>query len=642
MRRLPTIGLLGRRAATIGLLGRRAATIGLLGLLFGVAAVGPSSAVAAPGKVRLLFKHACDTPKPGHASCFAIAVTNPDGTTPAPTAPLASPNGLSPNAVSPAVTPAGYGPADLQSAYNLASASASNGGTKTVAIVDAYDDPNAASDLATYRSNYGLPPCGSGCFTKVNQSGTTTSYPSGDSGWGEEISLDLDMVSAICPNCKILLVEASSSSQTNLGTAVNTAARLGATQISNSYGGSESGSENSYSTSYFNHPGIDITVSSGDNGFGVEYPAASQYVTAVGGTSLSRASNARGWTESVWSGAGSGCSVYVPKPAWQLDTGCPRRTVADVSAVADPNTGVAVYDSYGVSGWMKFGGTSVASPLVASIYALAGGRSPGSTYGSYAYGNIGQYNDVVSGSNGSCSGNYQCTGVVGYDGPTGIGTPNGAGPVGPPPPPPPAPVNTTLPSVSGTLTSGQTLTANPGAWTGSPTSYTYLWERCTTNAVGSCASTGSGGSTFTLSGADVNDYMTVVVTATNGTASLPATAPLVGPVGSPPPPPPGSFSLTASPTSQSVSQSRSATYAITVNRLNGFAATVSFAASGLPAGVTASFSPASSPTKTTLTLQTARTSPTGAHAVTVTGSSAGFAPASLNVNLTINRCFIFC
>src|SRR4051795_11913626 len=256
----------------------------------------------------------------------------------------------------------GYGPADLQSAYNLAAAAASNGGTQTVAIVDAFDDKTAEADLAGYRSAYGLPACttANGCFKKVNQSGVQGSYPSNDQGWAVEISLDLDMVSAACPHCKILLVEATSNSNVNLYTAVDTAARLGATVISNSYGGGESSSETT-DESHFNHPGIPITVSSGDSGYGVEFPAASRYVTAVGGTSLRRSSAARGWTETAWSGAGSGCSRYVPKPSWQADTGCSRRTVADVSAVADPSTGVAVYDStpyQGASGWMVFGGTS--------------------------------------------------------------------------------------------------------------------------------------------------------------------------------------------------------------------------------------------------------------------------------------------
>ncbi|HCI80947.1 MAG TPA: peptidase S8, partial [Ktedonobacter sp.] len=241
--------------------------------------------------------------------------------------------------------------------------------------------------------------------------------------------LDLDMVSAICPNCHILLVEASSASLTNLGAAVNEAAKLGATEISNSYGGGESSSDTSYDTTYYNHPGIAITASAGDSGYGAQYPAASQYVTAVGGTSLTKASNARGWSETVWSGTGSGCSSYDPKPSWQTDSGCSHRTVGDVSAVADPNTGVAVYDSYvyqGASGWLVFGGTSVASPIIASVYALAG-NATSVTYGSYSYSHTSSLNDVTSGSNGSCGGTYLCTGEPGYDGPTGNGTPNGTG-----------------------------------------------------------------------------------------------------------------------------------------------------------------------------------------------------------------------
>jgi len=169
-------------------------------------------------------------------------------------------------------TPAGYGPADLQSAYALPSATA--GALQTVAIVDAYNDPYAESDLAVYRSQYGLPACttANGCFHKVNQSGGT-SYPRSNTGWAEEISLDLDMVSAACPSCHILLVEASSNSFTNLGTAENYAAAH-ANAISNSYGGGEFSSESGYDTAYFNHPGLVITASSGDSGYGVEYPAA--------------------------------------------------------------------------------------------------------------------------------------------------------------------------------------------------------------------------------------------------------------------------------------------------------------------------------------------------------------------------------
>jgi hypothetical protein len=212
---------------------------------------------------------------------------------------------------------------------------------------------------------------------------------------------------------------------------VNRAVTLGAKYVSNSYGGSEDSSDTTSDTSYFNHPGVAITVSSGDSGYGVEYPAASKYVTAVGGTSLSRASNSRGWSESVWGtsaggeGAGSGCSAYDTKPTWQTDTGCSRRTVADVSAVADPNTGLAVYDSYGASGWQVYGGTSASSPIIASVYALAGTPAAGTVPASYLYSHTANLNDVTSGANGSCGSSYLCTAKAGYDGPTGLGTPNG-------------------------------------------------------------------------------------------------------------------------------------------------------------------------------------------------------------------------
>ena len=361
---------------------------------------------------------ACGLPGPDQASCHALRRTD------------VTPHRNNPNG--PNVTPSGYGPSDLQSAYNLASASAGNGGSATVAIVDAYDDPNAAADLAVYRAQYGLSTCGTGCFTKVDQTGGTN-YPSGDTGWSQEISLDLDMVSAICPNCHILLVEASSNSLANLGAAVNYAASVpGVVAISNSYGAGEFSGEGNYSSSYYNHLGIAVTVSAGDSGYGVEFPAASQFVTAVGGTTLTHASNTRGWSETVWSGTGSGCSAYIAKPSWQKDTGCSRRTVGDVAADADPNTGVAVYDTYGQGGWLVFGGTSVASPIIASVYALAG-NAGSVTYGSYSYTHRSSLNDVTSGSNGRCtrgrntSQQYLCTGEPGYDGPTGNGTPNGTG-----------------------------------------------------------------------------------------------------------------------------------------------------------------------------------------------------------------------
>ncbi len=326
-----------------------------------------------------------------------------------------------------AISPTGYGPAQFQAAYTLPSAIAGAG--QTIAIVDAYDDPNAESDLSVYSSMYGLPPCttANGCFSKVNQTGGTR-YPRADQGWALEISLDVQIAHAACPNCKILLVEAKTNSFANL-LAAEDYATAHATVVSDSWGGSEFSTETSSSfDGHFNRPGIPITVSSGDSGFGVEYPAASRYVTAVGGTTLNLNPDNTRASETVWSGAGSGCSAYEPKPSWQTDAGCPSRTVADVAADANPNTGASVYDSYGYQGqkgWFRVGGTSLAAPLIASVYALAGNGSS-TTYGSYPYTQSSLLYDVTSGSNGSCGG-YLCTTGPGYDGPTGLGTPDGVG-----------------------------------------------------------------------------------------------------------------------------------------------------------------------------------------------------------------------
>jgi subtilase family serine protease len=341
--------------------------------------------------------------------------------------------------------PTGLGPAQIQSAYKLSGLAS---GGKTVAIVDAFNDPRAASDLATYRQTYGLPPCtvASGCFKQVNQNGAASPLPRGDYGWATEISLDLDAVSAACPDCRILLVEAKSASTADLNKAEDTAAKSpGVVSVSNSWGAGEAQSE-LLDDSHFNHPGVAITAAGGDSGYGTSWPAVSPYVTAVGGTTLTQASsNPRGWSESVWSGSGSGCSAFEPKPAWQVDTGCPRRTSNDVAAVGDPNTGLGVYDTYnscgasglcdlfiqlglaqGLDGWAQVGGTSLSSPLIASVYALAGNASS-VVYGSYSYGHASSLFDVTTGSDGTCAPTYLCQAGPHYDGPTGNGTPNGTG-----------------------------------------------------------------------------------------------------------------------------------------------------------------------------------------------------------------------
>jgi subtilase family serine protease len=336
--------------------------------------------------------------------------------------------------------PVGYSPRQLQVAYRVAGLR-SHG--RTVAVVDAFDDPNAEADLAVYRQSYGLPACttANGCFRKVNQNGQGTPLPAHDYGWAEEISLDLDAVSAICPDCHLLLVEAGAPEITPLMTAVDTAVRLGAAAVANSYGGVEDRSILA-ADAHLNHPGVAITAAAGDDGYGAQWPASSRYVTAVGGTTLRPASTPRGWGETVWRGTGSGCSAYEPKPSWQKDRSCARRTVGDVAAVADPATGLGVYDTYnscavaalcdalirarsaaGLNGWAKIGGTSLAAPIVAAMYALAANKQRAS----YIYSHTGALYDVRSGANGRCGVSYLCSGRIGYDAPTGFGTPHGIG-----------------------------------------------------------------------------------------------------------------------------------------------------------------------------------------------------------------------
>ncbi|MER6216599.1 putative Ig domain-containing protein [Streptomyces sp. NPDC001674] len=441
---------------------RRAATaaLGAAALISGglLAAASPSAASTAPATPAAAHaQRLCSKPTvPGFMACHALARTDVK-------------QQLS---LAPGLLPSGYGPTDLQSAYALP---ASAGAGATVAIIDAYDDPNAESDLAAYRSQYGLPACttANGCFRKVDQNGGT-SYPKADSGWAGEISLDVDMVSAVCPQCHILLVEANQPSMADLGTAVNRAVTMGAKYVSNSYGGGEDSTDASSDASYFNHPGVAITVSSGDSGYGVEYPAASQYVTSVGGTSLTRSGGTtRGWSESVWgtssggNGAGSGCSAYTSKPSWQSDGGCAKRTVSDVSAVADPATGLAVYDSYQASGWNVYGGTSASAPIIAAVYALAGTPAAGSYPSSYPYAHAAALNDVTSGANGSCGGSYLCTAKSGYDGPTGLGTPNGTA------------------AFAGGSTGGNTVTvSNPGSRTTTVNTAASLQIQATDSAGG--------------------------------------------------------------------------------------------------------------------------------------------------------------
>jgi hypothetical protein len=374
---------------------------------------------------------ACATPaQPGQMACMALVRTTHSG---------------GPDVSS----PAGYTPAELLNAYGLATAASKAGNGETIAVVDAYNDPDASSDLAVYRTEFSMPACttGNGCLTIENQTGGTT-LPKADptgGGWELEESLDLDMVSAICPNCQIVLVEANSADIGDLAQAEGTAARTqGVNAVTNSWGsGAEFIGENQFDPDFY-EPGVAITAAGGDDGYGPQYPAVSPYVTSVGGTSLSGSLNS--WTQAAWSEVGSGCSAIEPKPSWQTADdsspgGCLNRTDNDVAADADPATGVALYDSEkyspdgGAPGWTVAGGTSVSTPIIAATYALAdtsaGGPSkaliPGTMPAVYPYLAKSGLTHVTGGSDGTCEPDrrYLCTAVAGYNGPTGLGTPDG-------------------------------------------------------------------------------------------------------------------------------------------------------------------------------------------------------------------------
>ena len=393
----------------------RTAVVAAVVAAAGAGALTTPAAASAPLPSRTA--NACGAAAPGYARCFAMV---------RPGSAQRSAPGRTTAAGTKAALPAGYGPADLVAAYKLGNTRTLGAG-RTIAIVDAYDNPNAEADLAVYRSTYGLPPCttANGCFRKVNQRGAATPLPEGDPGWGVEINLDLQAASAACPKCKLLLVEGDDPLVDNLAAAVDTAVRLGATVVSNSYGLDEWGGMRTYAPSY-NHPGVPITVSSGDYGFGAaQFPAVLRTVVAVGGTTLQKTST--GWSESAWYGSGSGCSAWIAKPKWQKDPNCQMRTTADVSAVADPDTGLAVYDTYGLgpdNGWIVVGGTSASSPFWAGLLALSPNPARYATAQRF-YNRPTSLRDVVGGSNGYCGEDYLCTGLPGYDAPTGLGVPKG-------------------------------------------------------------------------------------------------------------------------------------------------------------------------------------------------------------------------
>ncbi|MGA9860269.1 MAG: hypothetical protein WBQ18_20550 [Solirubrobacteraceae bacterium] len=433
---------------------------------------------------RLVHPHV--TPRATFTQVFPTRSARSARGTPAAAAPAAG------TSSGPAAPPTAGTPAYLQQAYDLTYLSQTAGGSDTIAVVDAGNDPNAASDLATYRSTYGLPACtaGNGCFQQVNQNGTTSPLPpSAGSDWEAEISLDLDAVSALCPQCHIMLVEANSSSGSDLDAGIAAAQGLGANQISNSWAAASS---SPVGVSSF--PGSTVIAATGDHGYlggGTDaYPAAFPGVTAAGGTTLSGATDGslRGYSEAAWSlnssgqgwGGSSGCDLAEPKPAYQPDTGCVGRSYADVSADANPDTGLRVYDS-GAGGWFVEGGTSLASPLIAAYEALTGvnGTTP-----QWAYTDAGLLNDPTTGSSGNCaqSISYICTAGLGYDGPTGVGSISGAVVSGAPGIGGPAIGDGTTNSYTQTVSTNTAALAGGVYPNGLDT--TYYWQYGTTTAYG--------------------------------------------------------------------------------------------------------------------------------------------------------------
>jgi subtilisin family serine protease len=451
----------------------------------------------------------CSTPPPGHAACFGLKLVARAPVSISPAQALSQtkhPRITSPNHATPAFEHTSpqlesYSPEQLQKAYALPTTPIR---PQTIAIVDAYNDLSAESDLKVYDQQFGLPECTveNGCFTKVNQTGEPGNLPFPQTqelreqdeaicesepqaeackqvneadGWAIEIATDIEMAHGICHSCRIILVEAESSENTELNKAEQTAVNLGANEISDSWGSPEVPGEELPS---FEHPGVVITAASGDNGYldwaakktaergRADFPASFPDVIAVGGTRLIlNGSNTR-QSETVWNGSGAtggGCSNLFTAQPWQQSVsdwswvGCPGnlRASTDISADGDPYTGVAIYSSQpleGETGWATLGGTSVASPIIASIFALAGGANgvpyPARTLYENQIKTPGSLYDIQNGSNGKCkkpptpeglSGCSQseeasqcsaqaiCLAGVGYDGPSGLGSPNGIG-----------------------------------------------------------------------------------------------------------------------------------------------------------------------------------------------------------------------
>jgi hypothetical protein len=510
-----------------------------------VLALALTSALAASASA-YATRDACSAPtKPGQARCLAVQLlVEPKAAAQPQTATRGGRAALPASKPEPGFQT----PQRLRELYALPEETAA-GSTQTIALVDAYDDPTAESDLAVYSKQFGLPECTSanGCFKKVNQAGQASPLPAVSKGWASEISIDVQMAHAICQTCHITLVEAKSEEFSDLGEGVNAAVALGANEVSNSYGSTEETGLSELESNSYNHPGVVLTVSSGDCGYlnrdcpkelaeGTEFPADSPHVVAVGGTSVEEIGGV--WSSRVWSEGGSGCSVLFNAPLWESGvsgfaaTGCGSgRAVADVAAVGDPNTGVDTYDTTGGRGWEVWGGTSVASPIVAAEFALAGGSQGISYPAATLYGHAGEASalyDVVSGENGTCGTATICKAVPGFDGPTGVGSPVGLGAFaisG-------TPASTGRPTISGYPEQGEPLSAHPGTWAGSPTSFSRQWERCGFEGKNCHPIAGATGTSYLPEAEDIGHQFRVREGAFNSTGSGYEDSAPVGPVAS--------------------------------------------------------------------------------------------------------------
>jgi hypothetical protein len=521
-----------RRMRTAG------AVLASAALAVGIGASASAAGASVAPEYRV--EHVCGASSPGTAACAALRLVSSSLTSAELQANAArQAAGAEPARENKNPFPGYLTPQDLHAAYSLPDETAA-AATQTIAVIDAYDDPTAEADLKVYDEEFGLPACTSanGCFRKVNEEGLPSPLPPKSGEWAGEISIDVQMAHAVCEGCRVLLVEAKSPELTDLGAGVDAAVALGATEISNSYTAPEESSIASFyselNASYYDHPGVVVAAAAGDCGYLNEaclgeagtanFPADSPEVLGVGGTSLTQEKEV--WSSKVWDEGGSGCSEIFAAPAWQsavpdfADTGCgTERSVADVAAIGDPNTGVDVYDSTPEgngepTGWTVFGGTSVASPIVAAEWGLAGGSHgvavPAATLYSHL-GDAGDLYDVVSGSNGSCGAATSCQAAAGYDGPTGVGSPIGLGAFSEAG----SPEGIAPPSISGIAEQAQTLSATAGSWTNSPTSTTEEWERCNASGANCAAIAGATGPSYTLTAGDVGATIRVQETAAN-------------------------------------------------------------------------------------------------------------------------------